>query len=123
MSGDFVSDGRRDSPSDLLVHHMNRLIFVSLQHRKEGFLWDFDVPHATHSFFPLFLFLQQLSFTRDITTIAFCRNILSEWGITLLGDNLVADGGLNDHLEHLSRYGPLELESQRTTRACRIWSS
>ena len=70
-----------------------------------------------HTLLALFLFLEQLALTRDIAAIALGQNVLAARLDGGAGNDLVADGTLNRHLEQLARNDFLELVAQAAGQA------
>ena len=49
-----------------------------MQNGEESFLRQFDVTDLLHALLTIFLFLQQLFLTADITTVAFRQNVFTQ---------------------------------------------
>src|SRR3712207_5074894 len=82
--------------------HPLSLLFIQFQYIHKCIIWNFYISNLTHSFFPLFLFLQKFFLSCDITAIAFRKHILSECLHRLPGDDFGADRCLNRDIEELS---------------------
>jgi hypothetical protein len=54
------------------------LLFAIVEYRQERFLRNLDIAHLLHTLLTFFLFLKQLSLTRDVTTIALGGNVLAK---------------------------------------------
>src|ERR1700685_1778372 len=65
------------------------------------FLWDFNAANHLHPLLTLFLFVEELALTRDISAVTFSENIFADGANTFTGDNATADGGLNRNFELL----------------------
>ena len=61
-----------------------------------------DIADLAHALFAFFLLLQQLLFTRRITTIALGRDVLAKRRNGFARDDFAADGCLNGNFEHLA---------------------
>ena len=72
---------------------------VGLEHFDKSFLRNIHLADRFHPLFPFLLLLQQLSFSSDISTVAFRGHILSECLHVLTSDNFPADRRLNGDLE------------------------
>src|SRR5690606_3613426 len=75
---------------------------IELQHGKKCLLWNLHISYLAHSFLSFFLFLEQLSFSGDVTTVAFCRNIFSQCPHRFPCNYFGADTSLNGDFELLS---------------------
>ena len=53
------------------------LFIFNAQNCQKRFLWNFNTAHLFHAFLALFLFFQQLAFTRNIAPVTFCQHILT----------------------------------------------
>src|SRR5579862_482462 len=74
-----------------------------LQHRQEGLLRDLHAAHPLHPLLAFLLLLQQFALTADVTAVALGEHILAHGRDRFAGNDLVADGGLQRHFEHLPR--------------------
>jgi len=84
-------------------------VFVKFEYSHKCFLRHFNRAERTHTLFTLFLFFEKFLLSGDVTTVAFCKNILTEGSYSFTGDNFTADGCLNRNLKELSRNVVLEL--------------
>src|SRR5690348_14500465 len=73
------------------------------QYGQESLLGDVDAADSLHAFLAFFLAFEELSFTRDIATIALREHIFSQGADGLARDDAATDGGLNRHFELLAR--------------------
>ena len=89
---------------------------VHLEHRQEGRLRHLDVTNLAHTLLTLLLLLQELAFTRNITTVALRSHILTHSLHRLTGDDLRTDGCLDGNIELLARDEFLELLAHLTTK-------
>src|SRR5262245_11510657 len=93
------------TPSPFTLHPS----LVHLEHGQERLLWDLHRPHLFHPFLSFFLFLQQLPLPGDVAAIALGEHVLAERRNGFPGDDLLADGRLDDDLEQLAGDQLLEL--------------
>src|SRR5678815_2148674 len=85
------------------------MFMLGFQHLDKGFLWDIDRAEGFHPLLALLLFLEELSLSCDVTTVAFGGYVLAHGADGFTGNNLAADGGLNGNLILLSGNHFLEL--------------
>src|ERR1017187_1105561 len=78
-------------------------VFPYLQYRQEGFLRDLHAAHALHALLARFLLFEQLALARDVAAVALGQDVLAHRRNVLARHDLVADGGLQRHFEHLPR--------------------
>ena len=95
------------------------LRLLHIQHGEEGVLGEFDVSDLFHPTFALFLAFQEFPFAGDIAAVTFGGDILPEGFHRFAGDDLVADRGLDGHIEqlprdHLPQFGNQQLPAGRT---------
>ena len=82
---------------------------VELQYCHESRLWHLHIAYLPHAFLALFLLLQQLALTGDVTSVALGQHVLAHGLYGLAGNDLGSDGGLYRYLELLSGNQFLEL--------------
>ena len=76
---------------------------IQFKHGKECLLRHFHITDLLHTFFSFFLLLKQLTFTADITSVTFCRNVFTHRFDRFTSYNLSTDSGLNSYFKLLSR--------------------
>src|SRR6476469_1435183 len=76
---------------------------IQLQHGKKCFLRHFYISNLPHALLTFFLFLEQFSFTADVTTITFCSNIFTHRADVFACNNFCTDRCLYCDLELLAR--------------------
>src|SRR5437764_5058184 len=74
---------------------------INLQNREKRLLRDLHLADALHPLLPLFLLLEELALAGDVAAVALGEDVLAQRLDGLAGDDAVADGGLQRHLEHL----------------------
>src|SRR4030088_722335 len=77
---------------------------IQFQHCQERFLRHFHITNLAHAFLAFFLFLQQFSFTADITTVTFGGNIFAHGADGFPGYYFCANTCLYSNLELLAWY-------------------
>src|SRR5262245_12053970 len=55
-----------------------RLVVAVIKDREKRVLRDFDTAYLLHTFLPLFLLFQELSFSGDVATVALGRDVLAQ---------------------------------------------
>src|SRR5262249_37305947 len=92
-------------------------IRVHLQRGDERFLWNLDFAELSHPFLALFLLVEELAFSGDVTAIAFRGHVLAQRTDRFARDDLAADRRLDRYLEKVPRNQVLELLAHRAA-AC-----
>src|SRR5689334_23583994 len=67
-------------------------VFSNFEHRQESFLGNIHAPDALHSPLALFLFLEKLSFPRNIATVALRNDVLANRRYCFARNNLRPNG-------------------------------
>ena len=88
------------------------LLFVKLEYCKESLGRYLNGSELAHFLFAFLLLFKQLFLSRDIATVALCKNVLAHGLDGLASDDFAADGGLNGYLEKLAGDIVLELFTQ-----------
>src|SRR5437660_623361 len=78
---------------------LERRSFPLVEHRHEGFLWDFHGADGLHALLALLLLVEELALAGDVAAVALGGDVLSEGLDGLAGDDLAADGGLHRNFE------------------------
>src|SRR5215468_11534893 len=93
---------------------MARLGLVAhLEGGNEGGLGDLHLAELAHALLALFLLLQQLSFTRDVATIALREHVLAQGLHGLAGNDPAAERRLDRDREELAGDQLLEALAER----------
>src|SRR5688500_7257568 len=75
---------------------------TAAEHGHKRLLADFNVADSLHSFLAFFLFLEQFAFTRNITAITLCGDILAHRRHGLPRDDPRSDSRLHRDLKHVA---------------------
>jgi hypothetical protein len=91
---------RRTSSSQrgLCHEHLCHLLVIP-QNLDKGIGWDGDIANILHLPLPLFLLFQELSFARDVSSIAFSRNVFSHGTHILAGNDVSTNSRLDSDFE------------------------
>ena len=81
---------------------------------------DVYVPDLLHALFPLFLLLEQFSFSAYVSAVALRRHVFSHCTDGFAGDDLSTDCGLQCDLEELSGEYILKLGAKRPAPRFRL---
>src|SRR5687768_18422080 len=82
---------------------------IHLEDGEKRFLRDLDRSHLLHALLSFLLLLEELALPADVAAVALREHVLAQRLHGRARDDLVADGGLDDHLEELPRDEFLEL--------------
>ena len=85
------------------------LLSVELEDCHEGTLRNLDGSDLAHSFLSLLLLFQKFPLSGDVSSVTFCRNILTDRFDGLSGDDFCTHCCLNGNIELLTRDKFLEL--------------
>lgn len=97
-------DGLFSHVCDLFLYKgKSNRVLIELQYGQEGFLWNLNRSDLFHTLLSFFLLLQQLTLTRNITTITLGRYILAYSLDGFTGYDLGSDSGLNGYFKLLTR--------------------
>ena len=78
-----------------------------------------DIAHLLHSFLAIFLLLEQLSLSGDITSVALRGHVLSERFDGFAGDNSIPNCSLDSHIKLLTVDGLAQALTQHLTSEIR----
>ena len=88
---------------------------IKFQYGEEGLLRDFDRTDLLHTLLAFFLFLKQLTLTRNIAAVALGCNVLAYGFNGLARNDFCSYGCLDGNVELLAGYKFLELFAHTTT--------
>ena len=93
---------------------------VEFQHSKERFLRHLDRAYLLHALFTFFLFFEEFAFSRYVSAVTFCRNILSHSLDGFAGYDFGSDCCLNGYVELLAGNKFLQFLAHASAKAHRI---
>ena len=97
------------------MFNLCQYISIKFQHSKESFLRHFNISYLLHTLLSFLLFLKEFAFTAHITSITFCRNILSDTLDCISCHDLCADCSLYGYIKLLAWYQVFQLFTHLTS--------
>ena len=84
-----------------MTFFMFLICLVKFENRHKGALRNLNGTDLSHSLLTLLLFFEELSLTRDVTTVTLCGNVLADSLYSLTSNDLRSDSRLDSDVELL----------------------